>query len=219
MDEAWLASRLLILIPLWLSLTVHEWAHAWAAFRLGDDTAQRMGRLTLNPLAHIDPVGTLLLPLIGVPFGWAKPVPVEPTRFDARMNMRTGMMLTALAGPIANVCLAGLCVAVVVILTLASPDLVVRGTGSYSLLENMIMLNVVLAAFNMLPIPPLDGSRVVDAIVPEFLRPVWEGVYSLGAVGLVAVILAPMLLGVDLFAWIRIAVNTLLESLTLGVGG
>ena len=81
--------RLRIWVPLVLSLSVHEWAHAWSAWRLGDDTAARMGRMTVNPLAHIDPVGTLLLPLLGVPFGWAKPVPVNPARFRRDIHMRT----------------------------------------------------------------------------------------------------------------------------------
>ena len=93
------------LIPLILSLSVHEWAHAWAAWRLGDDTARLLGRMTLNPIAHVDPLGTLLLPMLGVPFGWAKPVPVNPLRFR-NVSMPIGMMLTAAAGPISNVVLA-----------------------------------------------------------------------------------------------------------------
>ena len=101
-----MADRLAYVIVLLLSLSVHEWAHAISAFRLGDDTAYRQGRLTLNPLAHIDPVGTLLLPLLGVPFGWARPVPVNPARFRRDVHMRTGMMLTAAAGPASNLVLA-----------------------------------------------------------------------------------------------------------------
>src|SRR5574340_1315088 len=90
---------LMMLIPLVLSLSVHEFAHAWSAWKLGDDTADRMGRLTLNPIAHVDPIGTLLLPLLGVPFGWARPVPVNPARFRRNVNMNTGMAMTAAAGP------------------------------------------------------------------------------------------------------------------------
>ncbi|HMF44095.1 MAG TPA: site-2 protease family protein, partial [Polyangia bacterium] len=89
-----------------LSLTVHEWAHAWSAYRLGDDTASKLGRLTLNPIAHIDPFGSLILPLLHIPFGWAKPVPVNPTRFRKGVNISTGMIITAAAGPLANVVLA-----------------------------------------------------------------------------------------------------------------
>ena len=94
---------MLFLVPVVLSLTIHEFAHAWCAFQLGDDTAAREGRLTLNPVEHIDPVG-LLLPLLGVPFGWAKPVPVNPARM--RTSFETGVVLTAAAGPISNLLLA-----------------------------------------------------------------------------------------------------------------
>ena len=91
------------LIPSILSLTVHEWSHAWSAKMLGDDTAERQGRLTLNPLVHIDPIGTILLPLLGVPFGWAKPVPVNPLRFKRSVSMRTGMAIVAGAIVVAGV--------------------------------------------------------------------------------------------------------------------
>src|SRR5262245_7955094 len=91
----WLLERVMLLVPLILSLSVHEWAHAYSAHRLGDDTARQEGRLTLNPVAHIDPIGTLLLPLLGIPFGWARPVPVNPIRFRRDVSMRTGMMITA----------------------------------------------------------------------------------------------------------------------------
>src|SRR5512143_3587864 len=107
-NETWLADQIIVLIPLWVSLSVHECAHAWAAWRLGDDTARLLGRMTLNPMAHVDPIGTLLLPLLGVPFGWAKPVPVQPHRFRRTVSMRTGMMITALAGPLSNVLLAAI---------------------------------------------------------------------------------------------------------------
>ena len=101
-----LAARGLVFIPILLSLTVHEWAHAWSAWRLGDDTAKLLGRMTLNPLDHIDPVGTLLLPLIGIPFGWAKPVPINPLRFRRTVSLRLGILIVAAAGPISNLLLA-----------------------------------------------------------------------------------------------------------------
>jgi len=164
-----------ILIPLILSLTVHEFAHAWSAYRLGDDTASRAGRLTLNPLAHIDPIGTVLLPLLGIPFGWARPVPINPARFRRSMRMSTGMMITAAAGPLSNVLLAVLCTVAFGLLLRFSPDLAMGGSGVRELLMIMIQLNVALAIFNMIPIPPLDGSRVVDGLMPLRLRPAWEG--------------------------------------------
>ena len=164
-----------ILIPLILSLTVHEFAHAWSAHRLGDDTASRLGRLTLNPLAHIDPIGTVLLPLLGIPFGWARPVPVNPARFRRSIRMSTGMMITAAAGPLSNVVLAVLCTVAFGLLLRFLPDFAMGGSGVRELLMITIQLNVALAIFNMIPIPPLDGSRVVDGFMPLRLRPVWEG--------------------------------------------
>jgi Zn-dependent protease len=164
-----------ILIPLILSLTVHEFAHAWTAWRLGDDTASRAGRLTLNPLAHIDPIGTVLLPLLGIPFGWAKPVPINPARFRRSIKMSTGVMLTAAAGPLSNVVLAVLCTVGFGLLLRFSPDFAVANVGIRELLMIMIQLNVALAIFNMIPIPPLDGSRVLDGLMPLRFRPAWEG--------------------------------------------
>jgi Zn-dependent protease len=206
-DQNWLINTLLMLIPLWLSLSFHECAHAWMAWRLGDDTAARLGRLTLNPLAHIDPVGTLLLPLLGIPFGWAKPVPVQPQRFRPGVSMRTGMMLVAIAGPIANLILATICIVCFATLARFYPAAIAlgreteRGAGVGRLLEMMIFLNVLLAAFNALPIPPLDGSRVADALMPRAFRPAWEGLYRLGPMALLAVIVLPRLVGVNLFYW------------------
>jgi Zn-dependent protease len=164
-----------ILIPLILSLSVHEFAHAWSAYRLGDDTAARLGRLTLNPLAHIDPIGTVLLPLLGIPFGWARPVPVNPARFRKSIRMGTGMMITAAAGPLSNVLLAVACTVFYGLLIRFAPAGAMPGSGSRELLLIAIRLNVALAIFNMIPVPPLDGSRVVDGLMPLRLRPVWEG--------------------------------------------
>src|SRR5512142_2218234 len=123
-----------ILIPLLLSLTVHEFAHAWSAARLGDDTGARAGRLTLNPLAHIDPIGTILLPLLGIPFGWARPVPVDPSRFRRTVKMRTGVMLTAAAGPLSNVILAVVCTVGYGLALRFMPEVALPGSGSRELL-------------------------------------------------------------------------------------
>jgi Zn-dependent protease len=164
-----------ILIPLVLSLSIHEFAHAWVAWRLGDDTAQRAGRLTLNPLSHIDPIGTVLLPLLGIPFGWAKPVPINPARFRRTVRMSTGTMLTAAAGPLSNVVVAVVCTIGYGLAIRYAPDVALRGSGSRELLLIMIQLNVALAVFNMIPVPPLDGSRVVEGLMPLRLRAAWEG--------------------------------------------
>ena len=111
MEQGFLLDALMRLIPLVLSLSVHEWAHAWSAHRLGDDTAQRQGRLTLNPISHIDPIGTILMPLFSpIPFGWARPVPFNPANFTRNIQMRVGVMIVAAAGPLSNLVLAILCV-------------------------------------------------------------------------------------------------------------
>jgi Zn-dependent protease len=197
MDRSELLQHISVMIPMILSLSVHEWAHAYSAFRLGDDTAMRMGRMTLSPLSHIDPVGTLLLPLIGVPFGWAKPVPVNPARFNRKVHMGTGMMITAAAGPLSNVALAIICVAILGVMWRFS----LRNDAIEWLLGKGFEINVLLAVFNMLPIPPLDGSRVADGLMPLRLRPAWERFVQLGPLLLIAVILMPRMIGVSLLSW------------------
>lgn len=190
MNSAFILDRLSYFVPLILSLSVHEFAHAWSAYRLGDDTAARMGRLTLNPIVHADLIGTVLFPLMGVPFGWAKPVPVNPTRFRRDVRMGTGMAITASAGPASNLVLAVLCgVGLGVVLRYDPTGL---GGGLGELLKRAMILNVALAIFNLLPIPPLDGSRIVDGFLPYRLRPQWEAVQRLAPV---------LLVGVFLFAW------------------
>jgi len=166
-----LLQRLMVLPLIIISLSVHEWAHAWSAWKLGDDTAARMGRLTLNPLAHIDLFGTILLPLAGVPFGWAKPVPVDPTRFRRDVSMGAGMAITASAGPLSNVVLAVLCA-----LGLGISERQTMGDGGLvsAILFGLLRMNVGLALFNLLPVPPLDGSRVVAWLMPYRLQQQWH---------------------------------------------
>jgi len=182
-----LKSGLMMLIPLVLSLSVHEFAHAWSASRLGDDTARRAGRLTLNPLAHIDPIGTLLLPLLGVPFGWARPVPVNPARFRPGVRASTGMAITAAAGPLSNLLLAVTISTAWALIFRYHPAWMLPGRGLRELLLVMIYLNVNLALFNLLPVPPLDGSRILDGLMPTGLRPAWERLMRLSPFLLLAV--------------------------------
>lgn len=163
----WLNAILSIVVFI-LSLSVHEYAHARVAFWLGDDTASRMGRLTLNPIPHIDPIGTIVMPILGasgIPvIGWAKPVPVSPVNFTRKISMKSGMALTAVAGPLSNVILALLCVTVLWALFFSSfaPNLPRTVTIPFmAFLVNMSFSNIGLAVFNLLPIPPLDGSRLM----------------------------------------------------------
>lgn len=200
-DGPWIEGRLMMLVPLWLSLSVHEWAHAWSAWRLGDDTAKQLGRMTINPLAHIDFIGTVLFPLMGIPFGWAKPVPVQPHRFRPDVNMRTGMMIVSIAGPLANLGLAVLSLGLLAIVAVLKISPSPLWTTVVVFLCMMILINVMLAVFNALPIPPLDGSRVVDVIVPRALQGVWESLRRLGPVALAMVLILPALSGTSLFRW------------------
>ena len=154
-----------VLVPLVLSLTVHEYAHAAMAKLLGDDTAEREGRFTLDPTSHIDPFGSLALPALlvlmntGFWFGWAKPVPYNPLRFSRKIRMKHGVLLVALAGPLSNLLLAVVCAALFSIF---------GGSGAVgSLLETCVLLNVLLFLFNLLPVPPLDGSKVAYGLMPD----------------------------------------------------
>jgi Zn-dependent protease len=192
-----LGERVMWLIPLVLSLTVHEWAHAWVAFQLGDETAFRQGRMTLDPLVHLDPVGTLLLPLLGVPFGWAKPVPIEPLRFSSNVSMRAGLALACASGPLSNLVLAAMCALLLGVLGAVTPGAVALGSPIRALLEVGITINLALAVFNLLPIPPLDGSRIVDGLLAERWRPAWTSFSRIGILLLVAVIAIPHVIGIS----------------------
>ena len=154
---------LIYIIPLLFAITLHEAAHGWVASKLGDHTARMMGRVTLNPIKHVDPVGTVVVPLllivmnVGFIFGWAKPVPIN---FSALRSQKSGMIWVALAGPGANFLMAiGWVLVAIISINLNIPILLkMAGIG--------IFFNILLAVFNLLPIPPLDGSRVISALLP-----------------------------------------------------
>lgn len=168
MESDAIKNLVLVLVPMILSLSVHEYAHALVARRLGDRTAERAGRLTLNPMAHVDPFGSLLLPALlvlsggGFLFGWARPVPFDPKGFREGVSPRMGIMATAAAGPASNLLMA-VCSALVL-------NVVMGGVSAAEpvtvLLAQMVFINVILALFNMIPVPPLDGSKVLHMLFP-----------------------------------------------------
>ena len=164
LDWSIVTNALYLIIPALVSLTIHELAHGFVAYRLGDPTAKMQGRLTLNPIKHIDPIGLLMM--LVARFGWAKPVPVDMRNFK---NPKRHMAITALAGPVSNMLLA---VIVVFIYGLVFAHLGGRhATGAAEaaliMLQNTVYLSVMFAIFNLIPIPPLDGSKILFSFLPN----------------------------------------------------
>ena len=195
------------ILPVLLAITLHEAAHGFVAWRLGDDTAYRQGRVSANPLRHIDPIGTVILPgmlfLSGSPFlfGYAKPVPVQ---FRNLHNPRRDSILVAAAGPAANLLIA-LASAILVNAVFVLPDQ--AKTWATNTLVNSIILNISLAVFNLLPIPPLDGSRVLLGLLPKRLAEVYGRLFRYGLLLVIGIILLPPLIGrnlgidIDVIGW------------------
>ena len=210
---------LLIVLPaLLFAVTVHEYAHGWVAERRGDSTARLSGRLTLNPIAHIDPVGTIIFPLflyitqvhimkVETPliFGWAKPVPVN---FRNLRNPKQDMIAVGLAGPLANIILAILCT------LFLRMGIIEPYTFIGKLLGFGIFINLLLAVFNLIPIPPLDGSRILTGLLPPQLARTYNKLERFGFIillfalfyfgllrfiGFIVMLLAQLLLGPQLF--------------------
>ncbi len=150
---------ILIAIPLLYAIIFHELAHGWVAWRMGDPTAKMLGRLSLNPLKHLDPVGTAMLFIFG--FGWAKPVPVN---FNQLRSRRTGMVLVASAGIIANMILAFAALFMYSLLSLSPSSMPAQ------LLYAFARINIILAAFNLIPLPPLDGSKILLGFAPQAIQ-------------------------------------------------
>ena len=184
-------------VPLVFAITVHEVAHGWAALHLGDPTAKVAGRLTLNPIKHVDPLGTVIVPFTMLvissgtwAFGWAKPVPVA---FHRLRNPRRDMILVAAAGPAVNLAMA-LGWALLLSQRLAvAPDLVVGADWIVRMCLIGITINVLLAVFNMLPIPPLDGGRVLAGLLPPRFARVLQAVEPFGFLVVVALLITGVL--------------------------
>ncbi len=209
------------ILSILIALSVHEAAHGFVAYRLGDPTAKYAGRLTLNPLAHLDPLGTLLFVTVG--FGWGKPVPVDPRYFK---NHKRGTALVSLAGPLSNLILAivsyGGLLLVAPHVAAVSPYalLGVTGSGSVALrflaqfFGTSLFLNLGLMAFNLLPIAPLDGSKILQAFIPYRYEPQYDAFMRQGPYILLILLIAGRFSGIDvLSAWVMWWIGMVLKVL------
>ncbi len=207
---------MLYALPILLAVSLHEAAHGWIAHLLGDPTAKQLGRLTANPLKHIDPIGTVAVPiamllLIGVPFGWAKPVPVDVRNFQSPQK---DMALVALAGPVSNLLMAIFWVFVVLVATKLMP------AGGFSqglrlMAEVGVIINIVLMVLNLLPVPPLDGGRIVTGVIP-FRAAVVVARFEMLGMWLVIFLLASGILGKILMPMVQSVQKNLYTLFGLG---
>lgn len=176
------------------AVTVHEFAHAYAAHRLGDPTAESQGRLTLNPISHADPVGTLVLPIVlavaspGLLFGWGRPVPYQARFFTRKVSMRFGAAIVAFAGPLANLIMA--LATLLVVFALSSAEVLAGPLPSDSPLRLFFNLNVLLFVFNLLPVHPLDGGKVLAWLLGARHQAVDDFLAQWGGIILIALVLS-----------------------------
>lgn len=207
------------IIAILIAVGVHEWAHAYAANRLGDPTAKDAGRLTMNPIAHLDPVGTILFLLVG--FGWGKPVPVDPRYFK---HYKRDGAITAFAGPLSNLVLAFLAFGIGKIIGIAPQVLSVSGvliapgnqpvllTFLGELLGEIVIINLILMAFNLLPVAPLDGSKVLQLWVPARYDDAYEAYLEKGMWILLILIVAGRAFHLPILSvWMSIFVTPILS--------
>lgn len=203
-----IAEGLTYYVVLLFSISVHESAHAWAAWKLGDDTAKSLGRVSLNPLVHIDPVGTLLIPILqilwgGIPLmGWAKPTPYEPGNFRRDVSLGRGHILVAGAGPVSNMILAMLFTGALFVAVRAGLGAPGMGEPLFAIIKTGVVMNVALAIFNLVPLPPLDGSKVASWGLPRSLAEPYDRVAEpygqwilliLFATGLLGMLVGPLI--------------------------
>ena len=203
--EQLIPQLVIYMVVLLFAISAHEAAHAWMSYRFGDDTARLLGRITLNPIAHIDPIGTLLIPIAGfvigsiggplasIPLiGWGKPTPVNPLRWR---NKDIANIMVSIAGILANLTIA--LVALVIIKILQRTTFFDQAAGLYEpvqiFLFRALLLNVSLAVFNLLPFPPLDGSKVLYTLLPESMKPALEALERFGFIILLVAMQAGLL--------------------------
>lgn len=166
---------LLLTIPaVLIAITFHEFAHAFAADKLGDDTPRRQGRLNLNPLSHLDPIGSIMLVFAG--FGWGKPVEINPRNFNRKISMSAGEALVSFAGPLMNFILAIVFTIIMCIVLKFAPAFVISKVGMIVvlLIQQTIIINIGLGIFNLIPLPPLDGSKILNHFLPSKAREWFE---------------------------------------------
>ena len=190
------SALLITLTALFLALSVHESAHAWTADQLGDPTGRSLGRISLNPVVHIDPMGTVVFPLLGMffggfIFGWAKPVPVNTARLK---NPRKDHLVIAAAGPVSNIALAVVCLAGLKIITLSMDPWSIQEHALvypvFLMCQTGLFLNVILAVFNLLPVPPLDGSWILAGVLPSHLAAAMDRIRPYSFILLIALLLS-----------------------------
>lgn len=190
-------------------LTIHEYAHALIALKLGDPTAKFMGRLTLNPLKHLDPIGTISLFLFQL--GWAKPVPINPNYFR---NYKQGVLLTSLAGPSANFISAtafGLLLRIIYSFSSVSPNSFI-----IIILEMFVFFNLVLAIFNLIPIPPLDGSKILYYLLPTTMAEEYAKLEQFGFFILIGIIILGRLVGFSILSVIILPIIRIFSAIIIG---
>lgn len=200
-----------ILLAFAVGITIHEFSHAWSALMLGDDTAARQGRVTLNPLSHLDPIGSigvLAIAVFGIGIGWGRPVPVNPARVRWRQR---GLAITAVAGPVSNIVIATIFVIPLRLMDTSgvNPDIVTIATY-------MVLVNLLLASFNLIPIPPLDGHKILVGLLPDFWYPFLAPLERYGIGILLVLIMSSFIFGGSILFEMYSPVYNALRSLMLG---